>query len=124
MSRLEGPGHEQRLDELQRGFQRASRRTRRDDLSTWLRKVAGGASLIVLGAGLGGSAFILLDSLQPPERQARVGVFSLRGPYYSSCRDAFQDGRANILRGEPGYREELDADGDGKACEPYTPGER
>jgi hypothetical protein len=95
-------------------------RSRRNDISRLLKKIGSGAGLLVLGAGLGGSAFILLDSLQPPERQAREGVFSLRGPYYSSCRDAFQDGRANILRGQPGYRPELDADGDGKACKPYV----
>jgi hypothetical protein len=124
MSVLEGPGHERRLAELQRGFRHASPPLRRMDLVRWLRKIGAGAGLIILGAGLGGSAFLVLDSLQPPERQARDGVFSLRGPYYSSCREAFQDGRANILRGEPGYREDLDADGDGKACEPYAPGLR
>jgi hypothetical protein len=65
-------------------------------------------------------AFALLDNSRPPESQAREGVYAFRGAYYSNCRDAFQDGRANIRRGEPGYRAELDADNDGLACEPYS----
>lgn len=89
-------------------------------MSRWLRNMSGGVGLLVLGAGVGASAFILLDSLQPEEKQAREGVMAFRGPYYASCREAFQDGRANIARGEPGYRAALDADGDGLACEPYV----
>ena len=45
--------------------------------------------------------------------------FSLRDPYYQTCREALQDGRANIRRDQPGYRAELDADKDGIACEPF-----
>jgi hypothetical protein len=116
---LEGPGHEERLAKVKRGFARAGAGSRGHEISNLLKRLGSGAGILVLGAGVGGSAFLLLDSLQPPERQARDGAFSLRGPYYSSCRDAFQDGRVNIQRGEPGYRPALDADGDGKACEPY-----
>lgn len=38
--------------------------------------------------------------------------------YYPSCRAARDAGHAPIFAGQPGYREELDADGDGIACEP------
>jgi hypothetical protein len=120
VAQLEGSGHEERLAQVQRGFERASASWQKREVLRLLQKIGGGAGLLVLGAGIGASAFIVFDSLQPPERPAREGVLSLRGPYYSSCREAFQDGRANIRRGEPGYRAALDADGDGKACEPYT----
>lgn len=36
---------------------------------------------------------------------------------YESCAAAIADGQAPLRRGQPGYRAELDADGDGVACE-------
>ena len=39
--------------------------------------------------------------------------------YYDNCRMARLDGASSIRRGERGYRSDLDADGDGIACEPY-----
>jgi len=39
--------------------------------------------------------------------------------YYRRCDDARAAGAAPIRRGQPGYRPELDRDGDGVACEPY-----
>ena len=39
--------------------------------------------------------------------------------YYPSCNAARAAGAAPIYRGQPGYREEMDGDGDGIACEPY-----
>lgn len=74
---------------------------------------------MVLGAGLGSGTFLMLDTINPEAK--RGNEFSLRDIHYQTCREAFQDGRANIRRGEPGYRPELDADGDGLACEPYVP---
>jgi hypothetical protein len=41
-----------------------------------------------------------------------------RSAYYPNCRAAWDAGHAPIFRGQPGYREELDGDGDGIACEP------
>lgn len=41
------------------------------------------------------------------------------GDYWRRCDDARAAGTAPIHRGEPGYREGLDADADGIACEPY-----
>jgi hypothetical protein len=38
--------------------------------------------------------------------------------YYPNCRAAWDAGHAPIFRGQPGYREELDGDSDGIACEP------
>jgi hypothetical protein len=39
--------------------------------------------------------------------------------YYANCTDARAAGAAPIYAGEPGYREEMDGDSDGIACEPY-----
>ena len=39
--------------------------------------------------------------------------------YYPNCAAARAAGVAPIMIGQPGYRPELDADGDGIACEPY-----
>lgn len=39
--------------------------------------------------------------------------------YYVNCSEARANGAESIREGEPGYREELDRDGDGIACEPW-----
>ncbi|GGD45570.1 excalibur calcium-binding domain-containing protein [Croceicoccus pelagius] len=41
------------------------------------------------------------------------------GDYWSGCNAAKAAGTAPIYIGEPGYREGMDGDGDGIACEPY-----
>jgi hypothetical protein len=41
------------------------------------------------------------------------------GAYYSGCNEARAAGVAPIYAGEPGYRPEMDGDGDGIACEPH-----
>ncbi|QUT08044.1 excalibur calcium-binding domain-containing protein [Sphingobium phenoxybenzoativorans] len=41
------------------------------------------------------------------------------GDYWDGCNDARAAGAAPIYRGEPGYREGMDGDGDGIACEAY-----
>ncbi len=38
--------------------------------------------------------------------------------YYSGCNAVRAAGAAPLYRGEPGYRPEMDGDGDGVACEP------
>ncbi|WP_294048940.1 excalibur calcium-binding domain-containing protein [Sphingopyxis sp.] len=47
--------------------------------------------------------------------RARAGA----GDHWRRCDDARAAGTAPIYRGEPGYRDGLDADNDGIACEPY-----
>jgi hypothetical protein len=39
--------------------------------------------------------------------------------YYPNCSAARAAGAAPIYAGQPGYREEMDGDLDGIACEPY-----
>lgn len=41
------------------------------------------------------------------------------GVYFRGCNEARAAGAAPIYRGQPGYRPEMDGDGDGIACEPY-----
>lgn len=89
-----------------------------DKLRPLIRQIGGNAGVLALGVLLGGGAFLALDMLNPPAEHR--DVLSLRPVFYQTCRDAFQDGRVNIRRGEPGYRPELDVDDDGLACEPFT----
>jgi hypothetical protein len=39
--------------------------------------------------------------------------------HYSGCNEVRAAGKAPLLAGQPGYRVEMDGDGDGIACEPY-----
>lgn len=55
------------------------------------------------------------EPTQRPESSAAPDV------YYENCDAARADGAAPLLQGEPGYRPELDRDGDGIACDPYIP---
>ena len=52
-----------------------------------------------------------------------VGLIRAREPqpgdHWAGCHDARAAGTAPIYRGEPGYREGMDGDSDGVACEPY-----
>lgn len=41
------------------------------------------------------------------------------GAYYRNCDAARAAGVAPLYAGEPGYRDSMDGDGDGIACEPY-----
>ena len=41
------------------------------------------------------------------------------GVYYRNCSAAWAAGAAPLHRGQPGYRPEMDGDGDGVACEPF-----
>ena len=41
------------------------------------------------------------------------------GDHWAGCNDARAAGTAPIYAGEPGYRDGMDGDADGIACEPY-----
>jgi hypothetical protein len=74
-----------------------------------------------------------MEATEPPETQTAVertegrsaalsapaDRAKLRSVYYRYCEDARQAGAAPLFRGQPGYRDALDRDGDGVACEPY-----
>jgi hypothetical protein len=55
------------------------------------------------------------------EQQTKVQQVE-RSVFYRSCKWVRAAGKAPLYRGDPGYREGMDGDGDGVACEPY-PGE-
>lgn len=44
---------------------------------------------------------------------------SASGVYFRNCNEARAAGAAPLYRGQPGYRVEMDGDGDGIACEPF-----
>lgn len=58
-------------------------------------------------------------------KEVAVGIGIMRarvpqeGDYWRRCDEARAAGTAPIYRGEPGYREGMDGDSDGIACEPY-----
>lgn len=56
----------------------------------------------------------------PPVTSQRPPTYSPPpATFYRNCKEAWAAGAAPLYRGEPGYRPEMDGDGDGIACEPY-----
>ncbi len=53
-----------------------------------------------------------------PRAAAPAPVREQSSVYYKNCDAARAAGAAPLRRGDPGYRSELDRDGDGIACEP------
>ena len=91
-------------------------RRRRGDRRHGRRGRRGSAyPLIVAGLGMVGCYAVL----SPDEAHRATNANRAQSAYYPSCAAARAAGVAPIAEGEPGYREELDADGDGVACEPY-----
>jgi hypothetical protein len=70
--------------------------------------------------GLAGLSAVVseLRSGSGGEAGQAVGLLD-RSAYYPNCDAARAAGAAPINAGEPGYRDKLDRDGDGVACEPY-----
>jgi len=57
-----------------------------------------------------------------PQASVRRGPIASPAPssvYYRNCNAAWASGAAPLYRGQPGYRAEMDGDGDGVACEPF-----
>ena len=92
-----------------------------------MAKVLGGAGAVRLAIGLaaavsanGGAA-----GIGPAVHEAAVSAGLARrntpipGAHYSGCDDARAAGVAPLYVGEPGYRTEMDGDGDGVACKPW-----
>lgn len=104
---------------LATGNHTANPATPHADMRRLLRDVRAGIGFLALGALLGGGAFTALDMMAPGGAPRAKGVLSLREPYSATCREAIQSGQHNIPKGAPGYRDALDADGNGLACEPY-----
>lgn len=75
----------------------------------------------MFGAGLLGSAVGLVSVAgmpgSAPSGGASAGVEE--SVTYSGCNEVRALGRAPLYAGQPGYREDMDGDGDGIACEPH-----
>lgn len=54
--------------------------------------------------------------MTPQEREEAEAVMA--SVYYPGCNEVRAAGKAPLHYGEPGYREGMDGDGDGVACEP------
>jgi hypothetical protein len=52
-----------------------------------------------------------------PEKRHLTADPTTPPAFYETCEAARSAGAAPLTRGDPGYREELDEDGDGTACE-------
>ena len=73
---------------------------------------------LMLGVGyyVTGDAKPLVNTLTMSASERAV---SERSVTYSGCREVRRLGKAPLYAGQPGYREEMDGDGDGIACEDY-----
>lgn len=72
-------------------------------------------SAAALGAMIGTAWASVPLLMQTPEERARIE----QSITYVGCNEARAAGKAPIYRGQPGFRDTMDGDGDGIACEPY-----
>ncbi len=57
--------------------------------------------------------------LPPPDLRSPEEIAAVEESVtYSGCNEVRAIGKAPLHRGEPGYRTDMDGDGDGLACEP------
>lgn len=54
-----------------------------------------------------------------PARRPAASAAADRSVYYAGCNEIRALGKAPLHADQPGYRAEMDGDGDGIACEPY-----
>ena len=54
-----------------------------------------------------------------PVAAASATAAAQSGVAYSGCNQVRAAGKAPLYAGQPGYREDMDGDGDGIACEPH-----
>lgn len=114
-TRLEGPGADRRLRDINRRFRRSSPRPRprrrSASLFAWVFGLVFVAALLVMERPG------LVSDLTAPLRLAGAAD-DQPYRYFSGCDEARAAGAAPIYRWQSGYREEMDGDNDGVACEP------
>ncbi|WP_247718032.1 DUF1294 domain-containing protein [Qipengyuania proteolytica] len=76
-----------------------------------------GAIANVLLIALGTYFYLSIPTPLTPEQRAEVDAL-MASAYYPGCDQVRAAGKAPLRYGEPGYRPEMDGDGDGLACEP------
>jgi hypothetical protein len=73
-------------------------------------------------AGVTATAFAadLRPGAAPSDRPRMLTVRPASGGvYYAGCNEVRRLGKAPLYAGQPGYRVDMDGDGDGIACEPH-----
>lgn len=106
---------------------RRHRRRRHLEQKKQTNLLLAGATAVGMVAGLGSVAAsgVDLSGIAAASKAVAVstGISRAREPEagdrWSSCNNARAAGTTPIFEGEPGYREEMDGDSDGVACEPY-----
>ncbi|WP_225421597.1 excalibur calcium-binding domain-containing protein [Sphingomonas parva] len=92
------------------------------------RRRAGNLAMQVLATAALGGLLAGLASTEGGRARLAAGPASLvetrarpprPGDSWPGCNAAREAGSAPLYRGEPGYREEMDGDSDGVACEPW-----
>lgn len=83
------------------------------------KSVEGLASSVSEAAAGGGSQASVGRPMAQANRSSRGGDARAGGLYFGSCAEAARAGYSSMLIGTAGYREGLDGDNDGVACEPY-----
>jgi hypothetical protein len=78
------------------------------------KHILAGAALLGATAGFVWSAMPPAVHQSPEERARIEGSVT-----YGGCNEVRALGKAPLRAGEPGYRETMDGDGDGIACEPH-----
>ncbi|MCC5611618.1 excalibur calcium-binding domain-containing protein [Nostoc sp. CHAB 5834] len=84
--------------------------TQRTSVGTWLLLPIAGLALFGLVKPS--------SEVSPPSKLAQSST-APASAYYRYCDQARAAGVARLYRGTPGYRPELNRDGDGIVCEPY-----
>jgi hypothetical protein len=114
---------EREREELLREQSRRKRAKNRVTTATQIAKAALAGAIIGVGYAAVGHADISSITSKARDFAVSAGLARARAPqsgdYWLRCDAARTAGTTPIYRGEPGYRDALDADGDGIACEPY-----
>ncbi|ATY32980.1 hypothetical protein CVN68_14255 [Sphingomonas psychrotolerans] len=80
-------------------------------------------TVVSLSLITGAATWLLAPDLKSLWAQSTLSPEALKARetavFYARCDEARAAGVAPMRRGEPGYREDLDGDSDGLACEPY-----
>ena len=69
-------------------------------------------------AGMGGLYYVYGGALEP--RDPALDGAMMASAYYPGCNAVRAAGKAPLHYGDPGYRESMDGDGDGVACEDHS----
>lgn len=94
-------------------------KTRKQPFSSRLQNIA---MIQLVGLIFCGVYFYEPGGLSTPVQAEKVQAFTQQpqsSAYYRNCNAARSAGVAPLYVRDPGYRSELDRDGDGIACEPY-----